>query len=296
LGLGLVLGGYMVKSAIVPAHTWLPDAHGRAPSSISAMLSGVILQAYLYVLIKAGLGMGMAGQGLGQLLIVLALPTMALGNLMALRQSYGKRLLAYSSIAHSGYMMAGFGLGLFSNRPEPIAAAFFMLAAHAAMKGLAFLCKGIAHLYCDATLLRDLDGLFHRMPLPAACFTVALAGLAGLVPLAGFTAKVVMLQSFFQTGGPLGILVATALVLNSLVALGYYLPMIGRMLRWRHADSQGGGAAISMGAHRPRVSLWMLSPVVVLGIIVLLLGIIPGPLLALASRAAVHLLAWGQGS
>jgi len=172
-----------VKSAIVPLHTWLPDAHGWAPSSISAMLSGIIVQSAFYALLKVSLGLGFPAHDLGTLLIVLSLLNMTLGNGMALVQTYTKRLLAYSTIAQMGYVMLSVGVGLRYDVPLAIQAGFFLLLAHAAMKGVAFLCKGVCHFYCDATRIEDLRGTAMRLPLVAVVFSVALAGLAGVPPL-----------------------------------------------------------------------------------------------------------------
>ncbi|MEE9616110.1 MAG: proton-conducting transporter membrane subunit, partial [Anaerolineae bacterium] len=174
-GVACFLVGLGIKSAIVPLHTWLPDAHGRAPSSISAMLSGIIIQSAFYALLKVSLGLGFPAHDLGTLLIVLSLLNMTLGNGLALVQTNTKRLLAYSTIAQMGYIMLSVGVGLRYDVPTAIQAGFFLLLAHAAMKGLAFLCKGVCHFYCDATQIADLRGTAARMPLVAVAFSLALA-------------------------------------------------------------------------------------------------------------------------
>ena len=283
LGVGLILFGYFVKAAMFPTHTWLPDAHGRAPSSISAVLSGIMVQTSLYTAVKVGLGLGLPGNQLGWLLVALSIPSMTLGNLMALRQTYGKRLLGYSSIANVGYMALAFGLGLAHARPEAIAAALFLLVAHAAMKALAFLSKGVFHFACGASLVSELDGLGRRVSVAGAGFVVALAGLSGLPPLAGFMAKLGLLTSFVQKPG-LGAKVALAALLgNSLVGLAYYLPLVGRVLRLGREPEEP-----------VEVSPWMQAPVILLTLIVLLMGLFPGVVLAQAQRAAQFLLLWGR--
>ena len=282
VGLGLVMFGYLVKGAIFPAHTWLPDAHGRAPSSVSAMLSGVVVQANLYVLVKTALGAGASPTALGWVLVGLSIPSMTVGNLMALRQTYGKRLLGYSTIAQLGYMMAALGLGLAHSRSELISAGLFLMVVHAAMKGLAFLAKGTFHLYCDASLISDLDGMLGRVPLASLGFLVSLAGLAGIPPLAGFTSKLYVVSSAVGVGG-LGTGVCVVVLLaNTLLSLGYYLPLIGRVIM------RGSGCK-----SRPTVSPWMQAPVLVLGLLVLVLGVSPGTLIGLTRQAGEFLLAWG---
>ena len=282
-GLGLVLFGYAVKAALFPAHTWLPDAHGRAPSSISAMLSGVVVQAYLFVMVRVALGAGLPARSLGWLLLICAIPGTFVGNLMALRQIYGKRLLGYSSVAQVGYVMAALGIGFVHEAVAPISAGMFLLASHAAMKGLAFLCKGIFHFYCGATLVEQLDGMSTRLPWATAGFVLALAGLAGVAPLAGFRAKLQTLVSAIRIGGAgVGVVVAL-IVVNSLLSMAYYVPLIGRVLKRSEAEPT------------IRVSPWMLIPVLSLGALVIVLGLLPGPLLHLTDRAAVAMLSWSRG-
>jgi len=283
LGMALVLAGYVIKGAVVPAHTWLPDAHGRAPSSISAMLSGIVIEVNLYVLVKVGLGIGWPARQLGWLLVGLSLANMTVGNALALMQVYGKRLLGYSSIAQMGYIMMALGLGLAYGQSEALSAGLFLLVGHAAMKGLAFLCKGICHFYCGATLIEELDGIAGRVPVTGACFVVGLAGLAGVPLLAGFVGKWQLVVSALRIAGPGVSLVIAVFVLNSLVSLGYYVPLIGRILK----SGEHGG-------ERTRVSLWMLFPTVVLALLVVALGMYPQPVLILTREAASFLLTWGQ--
>jgi proton-translocating NADH-quinone oxidoreductase chain N len=281
LGISLILFAYLVKAAVVPGHTWLPDAHGRAPSSISALLSGVIIEAYLFVLLRVALGLSVPALYLGWLLVILATLNMTVGNLLALRQNYGKRLLGYSSIAQLGYMMVALGLGLAYGRPELAAAGFLLMAAHAASKGMAFMCKGVFHMYCHATSLPDLDGMVTRVPLMASCFVVAIAGLAGIPPLAGFSAKLQVLLAAAPQVNLAVALVLALFLLNSLLSLAYYAPLIGRVLR------------LQEGSARVHVSWWMQAPVLALAGVTLALGLWPSAVLGLARDAATYLLGLG---
>jgi len=139
LGLACILTGLGVKCALVPAHTWLPDTYGRAPSSISAMLSGIVAAAVFYVLLKTTLGLGFPPRNLGGLLMAASILNMIVGNFLALVQTNTKRLLAYSSVAQLGYVMFGVGVGLRYDLPFAIQSGFFLLLTQAVMKGLAFL-------------------------------------------------------------------------------------------------------------------------------------------------------------
>lgn len=283
VGMAFIAGGYAIKSALVPVHTWLPDAHGRAPSSVSALLSGILIQANLYALVKVGLGLGWPPRQLGWLLLALSLLNMTVGNVLALVQDYGKRLLGYSSIAQVGYVMMAFGVGLIYNQPAALSAGLFLIVAHAAMKGLAFLCKGICHFYCQATLIEELHGIGRRVPITSGCFVVAIAGLVGIPPLAGFTGKWQILSSMLENADVVVWAAIAALVLNSLVSLGYYLRLIWLIVSPTNAEND-----------RVHVSNWMLLPIIVLAGLVVLIGVYPGPVLGLADEAGRFLLAWGD--
>lgn len=282
IGPAFIVVGYAVKAALVPAHTWLPDAHGRAPSSVSAMLSGIFIETNAYIMLRLGLILGWSPRGLGHLLVAMAILNMLVGNVMALRQSYGKRLLAYSSIAQMGYIMLPLGLGLIYGRPQVISAGLYILVAHAAMKGLAFLCKGVSHFYLGATRVEDLDAFAHRLPLVGGSFVIALAGLAAVPPLAGFMGKWQSIVTALPIGGPIVALGIGLLVLNSLLGVGYYVPLIGRLLR----RPQGSPPRLA-------ASLWMQAPIAILVVAVLVLGVWPGPLVAATGRAAEFLVSWG---
>jgi len=283
LGMAFVIAGYGIKGALVPAHTWLPDAHGRAPSSISALLSGILIEANLYVLVKVGLGMGWPTRELGWVLIVLSLLNMTVGNMLALVQEYGKRLLGYSSIAQVGYMLMAFGLGLVYERPGVVSAGLFLIVAHAVMKGLAFLCKGVCHFYCNATLVEELRGIGPRIPVTASCFVVALAGLMGVPPLAGFMGKWQTLVSVSRNADMAIWIAVGAFVLNNLLSLGYYLRLIGLIIRQDNS-----------GKERVYVSCWMLVPLTVLAGLVVCVGLFPQSVLSLTDEAARFLLTWGH--
>jgi formate hydrogenlyase subunit 3/multisubunit Na+/H+ antiporter MnhD subunit len=310
LGLGCVMVGLAIKSAIVPLHTWLPDAHGRAPSSVSAMLSGIVIQSALYTLLKVSLGLGFPARALGALLIVVSLLNMTLGNGLALVQTNTKRLLAYSTIAQMGYVMLSIGIGLRYNAPAAIQAGFFLLLAHAAMKGLAFLSKGVCHFYNNSTTIDQLRGTSRQLPLVAATFGLALAGLAGIPPLAGFAGKWFLLTRALQTANAAGLYLAlAAFLLNNLVALGYFLPVIGALYAppvqgstERHMTEIGAGgcAAGDCGTAecraaecrtRIRLSAWMVLPLLILGGLVLALGVYPGPWLDWMAGVGAYLLA-----
>ena len=283
-GLGCTLVGLGIKSAIVPLHTWLPDAHGRAPSSISAMLSGIVIQSAFYAMLKVSLGLGIGSRTLGAILISLAALNMVVGNSLALVQTNTKRMLAYSSLAQMGYMMFGIGVGFRYQSAAAIEAGFFFLVAHAAIKGLAFLSKGVCHFYCDTTLVSELRGTAGRLPLVAVTMSVALGGLAAVPPLAGFAGKWFILVNAARAGALVAYAGMAVMAINSLLALGYYLPLIATL----YTPPQTG-----IKPARIRVSPWMSAPLIVLGGLAIAIGLYPGPWMAWTAGVGDWLLTWG---
>jgi len=288
VGTACLLVGLGIKSAIVPLHTWLPDAHGRAPSSVSAMLSGVVVPSGFYVLLKVALGLGLPPYRLGTLLIMMALAGMFVGNLLALVQSYTKRLLAYSTIAQMGYVMLSVGIGLRFGVSEALQAGFFLLMAHALMKGLAFLCKGVCHFYWGATTIEQLRGTASRSPAVAGALAIALAGLAGVPPLAGFAGKWLVLMGALQADHVLGYVALAAFVLNSLAALGYYLPVLGMLL------ARAGSQPPDSPATSLDLSPWMGVPIAVLSALVVAVGLYPEPWLNWSAQVGSYVSGLGR--
>jgi len=204
------------------------------------------------------------------------------GNLMALAQTDVKRLLAYSTVAQVGYVMFGVGIGLRYAAPDAIQAAFYLLLAHAAMKGLAFMCAG-AH--PGAATVASWRGTAQQLPLVAAAFAVSLGGLAGVPPLAGFVGKWLILIRSLRQADLLAVLATLAFLANGLLSLGYYLPLIGSTFL------RSTEPAIET---RVRPSAWIGLPLVGLGGLVLAIGIHPAPWLEWMSDVGSALLAWGH--
>jgi formate hydrogenlyase subunit 3/multisubunit Na+/H+ antiporter MnhD subunit len=219
------------------------------------------------------LGLGFPAQDLGLGLMVCAVLNMILGNGMALVQTHTKRLLAYSTIAQMGYAMFSIGVGLRYALPEAVQAGFFLLLAHAAMKGLAFLSKGVCHFYDHTTLIEQLRGTFRRLPLVAITFSIAIMGLIGIPPLAGFSGKWFILTKAWHAGDVWVYAGIAVFLLNTLLSLGYYLPVLAMLFSpayLSHLPIQDTPPPV-------RVSGWMIVPLVALAILVIVIGVYPGP-------------------
>ncbi len=285
----LFIIGFGVKSALVPMHTWLPDAHSQAPSGISAMLSGVVIETGLVALLRALGALSGVSMAWGPLLLGFGALNMLLGNLMALRQTQVKRLLAYSSLSHMGYILVGIGAAVTFTLPNGAAGGFFHMITHMLMKGLAFLAAGVL-LYSlhiargdhSPLVLDDLNGASRRYPLTAFGLSVAVLALGGLPPLAGFMSKWQIFVAGFEAKNTWMMILVIFAALNSVLSLGYYAPLVNRM--YRHEPS----AIVLEG--KP-VSKLMSIPVLLLTLAVVILGFWPTLVSFITGPAANSLLA-----
>ena len=289
LGAGaLFIIGFGVKSALVPLHTWLPDAHSQAPSGVSAMLSGVVIEAGLIAMLRALGALHLVTVSWGAVLLGFAAINMLVGNLMALRQTQVKRLLAYSSLSHMGYILLGVGAGALLGVQNAAAGGFFHVLTHAMMKGSAFLAAG-ALLYClhqangnhDPLMVDDLNGASRKYPLAAFAFSVAVLGLGGLPPLAGFMSKWQIFVGGFQTGNGWIMALVVFAALNSVLSLGYYAPLVNRLYRHQPGEIVGRGQPIPV---------LMVLPLIVLTLGVVVLGFWPSLADGITNPAAQSLL------
>ena len=271
--------GFGVKIALVPLHTWLPDAHSQAPSGISAILSAVVIEAGLIALLRSLSALSGAAVSWGALLIGFGLFNMLAGNLLALRQQQVKRLLAFSSIGHVGYMILGLGIALYVGTAAGAQAGFFHLLSHGLMKGLAFLAVGALMFGLQHGLGRagapaghapltvdDLSGAARRYPLVALALSLAVLGLGGLPPLVGFMSKWQILVAGAQTRDVVILIVLIVAALNSVLSLGYYAPLVNRMYR------REPGALVAAGRPIPAA---IVAPLVVLAAAIVVLGVLP---------------------
>lgn len=289
---GLLVVGFGVKVALVPLHTWLPDAHAQAPSGISAMLSAVVIEAGLIALLRSLSALAVTAVSWGQLLMLFGVVNMIVGNLLALRQTQVKRLLAFSSITHVGYMLLGLGVALTAGNLNGAEGSFFHLLSHGMLKGLAFLSAG-ALLFALHTarndhaplLVSDLAGASQRFPLVALVFSIALLGLGGIPPLVGFLSKWQILVAGAQTENLLVLLVVVIAAANSVFSLVYYAPLINQV--YRRSPSTAVVAATEQGVSIPAS---MQLPLLLLAAGIVVVGMWPGLVRWLVEPAGAALL------
>lgn len=224
--IALVIAGFGVKASMVPFHTWLPDAHPAAPSSISALLSGIVVVTGIYGIMRLLLTIFHPFHRYwGPVLMVFAIVTMFVGNLTALMQDDIKRLLAYSTIAHMGYILYGVSLGTL----QGATASLLHILNHAIAKALLFLFAGILIHHLGTRSLEELTGAARGKPFLAVPLFIGALSLAGVPPLNGFWSELLLVLSGFNAAGTMGIaapLGATLLLINVAIAFAYYLRLL----------------------------------------------------------------------
>lgn len=213
LALALMLVGYAVKSFMVPCHTWPPDAHMSAPSSISMLLSGVMSKTGVYGLIRILFMIYMVNgnKALAYLVIGWGAITMLVGVSMALLQSDFKRLLAFHSVSQLGYVITGIGVGLVATDSVAnlgLMAGLYHMLNHATFKCLLFLCAGAVLYSTGTTDLNKLSGLSKKMPFTTVMFLIGAAAISGIPPFNGFVSKWLIYQSTYETKLPIVTIVA----------------------------------------------------------------------------------------
>jgi NADH-quinone oxidoreductase subunit N len=233
----LLLIGFGFKVAAVPFHMWTPDAYEGAPTSVTGFMSVGAKAAGFAALLRVALKvLGPTQADFGPVLAWIAILTMTVGNVTALLQSNLKRMLAYSSIAHAGYVL----VAVVAGGPEGAAAALFYLAVYSFMNLGAFgiLCM-LGRGEDERVLLADVRGLSLKHPFLAFGLTLFLLSLGGIPPTAGFMGKIVVFGAALHTGH-LGLVVVG--VLNSVVSVFYYLRVTVAMYM---EDPRGEGVTVT---------------------------------------------------
>jgi multicomponent Na+:H+ antiporter subunit D len=225
----LILSGFGLKAAIIPFHAWLPDAHSSAPSSISAMLSGVLIKAVgIYVIIRLFFNMFVISESMAVLITTLGTLSMVIGVFLAIGQWDIKRLLAYHSISQMGYVVMSIGIGmiLLSRGAKPeiaslaIAGGLFHLVNHAAFKGLLFLNAGAIEYTIGTRNLKEMGGLAKSMPVTSATSFIASMSISGIPPFNGFFSKLIIIIAAIMAKF---YLLAVLAVIVSIITLASFL-------------------------------------------------------------------------
>ena len=275
-GLLLLLCGLAFKMSLAPFHSWSPDTYQGAPSPLVAFLSVAPKAAAVVLLIRVFSSVTpqlASAERWSGLLALLAVLSMVVGNLFALVQRDIKRMLAYSGVAHMGYLL----VPLVEIVPASYEAVTVYLLAYALMNAGAF--AAVTLLYRnpgEQHLISDLGGWGYRFPLLGICLTICLLSLAGIPPALGFIGKYLVFVAAFKTGH---LWLALAVILTTLIGAFYYLRVVYTLyMRPEVADADGVAA-----------DRWAQFAVVLAAAATIALGVLPSGLLRRAAEAAAGL-------
>jgi len=272
-GLVFVVCGIAFKLGVVPFHMWIPDVYHGAPIAVTLVIGTVPkLAAFAMAIRVLGTGLLDLAHDWQQMLVILSVASMALGNITAIAQTNLKRMLAYSTIAHMGFMLLGLLSGWVGgnllNKPDAYAAAMFYTMVYVLMSSGAFgMLLFLSRQGFECENLDDLKGLNRRNPWYAFVMLLVMFSLAGVPPTVGFYAKLAVLSAAVNAGM---IWIAVTAVVFSLIGAYYYLRIVKLMYFDEPADP-----APALGQPDMRVLLSLN------GIALLALGLLPEPLMSL---------------
>jgi len=268
-GIVFIVAGLAFKLGVVPFHMWLPDVYEGAPSAMTLFIgSGPKIAAFAFVVRILGQGLESQMVDWRDMLVILSVLSMALGNIAAIAQTNLKRMLAYSTIAHMGFML----LGILAGSPNGYGSAMFYVLVYVLMSLGAFgMILLLSRAGFEADRLDDFKGLNRRSPWLAFMMLLLMFSLAGIPPTVGFYAKLSVLQAVI---GIDYVWLAVAAVMFSLIGAFYYL----RIVKLMYFDAPHDMAPI-MASPDTRVVM------AVNGLAILAVGILPQPLMAVCVHA-----------
>ena len=285
LGLVFIVSGLAFKLGVVPFHMWVPDVYQGAPTAATLMVAGAPKLAAFAITVRLLVeGLINLATDWQQMLLILAVLSMTIGNLAAIAQTNLKRMLAYSGIAQLGFMLLGFVPTIVAGNTVSAgngygSSLFYVLTYVLTTLGTFGLIMVLARPGFEAEQIGDLAGLNKRSPVLAGVMSVFMFSLAGIPPTVGFYAKLAVLQALITTNDPLLLQVSIAAVLLSLVGAFYYI----RIVKVMYFDEPTDQSPIAEGGGRVLLGVNALA---VLG-----LGILPSGLMTLCARAITQSLA-----
>ena len=285
-GLVFIVAGLAFKLGVVPFHMWIPDVYQGAPTAVTLLIGGAPKLAafgiFIRLLVEGLLPLALDWQ---QMLMLLAIGSLIVGNFAAIMQTNLKRMLAFSTISQMGFVLLGLMSGVINGNTISTADAYGSAMFYVVTYVLTTLASfGIILLLSrkgfESEEIADFAGLNQRSPLYAAVMAVCLFSLAGIPPMVGFYAKLSVLQALISSGQTIHIVLAVFAVMMSLVGAFYYL----RVVKLMYFDEPLHAGVIEAPMDI-RVVL------TINGALVLLLGLLPGSLMALCARAIAAMMA-----
>ena len=284
-GLVFVVAGLAFKLGVVPFHMWIPDVYQGAPTAATLMIGGAPKLAafaiFIRLLVEGMLPLAIDWQ---QMLMVLSIGSLLIGNLAAIAQTNLKRMLAFSTISQMGFVLLGLMSGVVNGNLESTANAYSSSMFYVITYVLTTLASfGVIMLLAregfESEEISDFSGLNQRSPLYAAIMAICLFSLAGIPPMVGFYAKLSVLQALIASGQTMHIALAVFAVMMSLIGAFYYLRVI-KVMYFDEPLSQGEIVA----------SLDVRVVLTLNGALVLVLGLMPGGLMTLCATSILQML------
>jgi multicomponent Na+:H+ antiporter subunit D len=269
---GFFTVGLSIKMALFPLHTWLPDAHSFAPSEISAMLSGIIIEVSTYAFIRVSfsvytLDFIMRYVPIFDFLCWISALGIIIGSILAIAQYNLKRMLAYSSVSQMGYIMLAVGLST-STHSElwgGLNPALMHVLNHALMKGCLFLVAGAFIYKAELWDIVDFQGLGRKMPYTCFAFTLAAISMIGVPPSVGFVSKVYIIFASLEAGK---FIFVAVMLFSTLLNLVYFWRVV-EMLYMKREEGESHSAP-----DKDEIPLSMLIPVLMLASLCIIVGIL----------------------
>jgi len=284
-GTVFIVAGLAFKLGAVPFHMWIPDVYQGAPTAVTLLIAGAPKLAAFAITFRL-LVEGMSGVAADwqQMLMLLAVASMVLGNLAAIAQSNLKRMLAYSTIAQIGFMLLGFTPTVISNNTFSAAngyssALFYLISYVLTTLGTFGIVMLLSRRGFESEHIDDLRGLARRSPWYAAVMAIFMFSLAGIPPTVGFYAKLAVLQSLVSTNDTTYVVLAVIAVVLSLVGAFYYLRIVKVMY---FEEPRESAPIVTTGDVRILLSLN--------GAAVLVFGLLPGWLMTMCANAVLQAL------
>jgi NADH-quinone oxidoreductase subunit N len=284
-GLVFLVAGLAFKLGVVPFHMWIPDVYQGAPTVITLMVAGAPKLAAFAVLIRLLVeGLLPLAVDWQQMLMVMAVASLAIGNLAAIAQSNIKRMLAFSTISHMGFVLIGMMSGVVSGHGDAAGNAYGASMFYVVSYVLTTLASfGVVLLLSrdgfESEEIADFAGLNQRNPLYAGIMALCLFSLAGIPPMVGFYAKLSVLEALIATGETAHIALAVYAVMMSLIGAFYYL----RVVKVMYFDAPVHTAPLSAGMDVRAV-------LTINAALLLVLGLLPGGLMTLCANAVLKML------
>jgi NADH-quinone oxidoreductase subunit M len=245
----LIFAAFAIKLPVFPFHTWLPDAHTDAPTAVSVILAGVLLKMGGYGMIRICVSiLPEVAKDYGVWLAALAAVSVIYGALVTLRQTDLKRLIAYSSVSHMGYVL----LGIAALGQVGLTGAALQMFTHGTITGLLFVMVGLVYNRTHTRDIAVLGGLAHNMPVIATVMVIAGLASLGLPSMSGFVAEVMVFLGSVERFAPATILAVVGIVLTA----GYILWMVERVFFGPRSETwEGVGDAKSWWEQIPMAAL-----------------------------------------